>query len=79
MHVYIKSQDKDLFEKMLQLVSSDKDTAQVCLKISNKDSTYSGKKELHGLYVVSNMQLKADLLEAGEEELAKELDQDFPF
>lgn len=79
LHVYVRPNDKDLFEKMLQLVPSESDTAQVCLILSEKSSIYDGKKELHGLYVVSNIQLKADLLEAGDEELSRELDQDFPF
>lgn len=74
LHVYVRSIDKDLFEKMLHLTPSDEESAQLCLLISNRSSIYQDKKELHGLYVVSDFQLKNDLLEVGEEDLASEID-----
>ncbi|HSX39024.1 MAG TPA: helix-turn-helix domain-containing protein [Candidatus Saccharimonadales bacterium] len=79
LHVYVKGRDKELFEKMLQLVPSEKDTAQVCLIVSDDSNVYKNSKELHGLYVVSDMQLKSDLASAGEDELARSLETDFPF
>jgi hypothetical protein len=42
--------------------------------LSDDDHVYYSSKEMHGLKVVSDIQLRKDLLQYGEEELAKELD-----
>jgi hypothetical protein len=55
------------------LKSADKNEAQLCLVVSDLDSIYNESKEMHGLKVVSDEQLKKDLATAGEEELANEL------
>ena len=73
-HSYIRSSDLPYFEKVLQLTPSQKDTAQLCLIASDDVSLYAKRRELHGLYVVSDSQIKADLLADGEVELASELD-----
>jgi len=70
LHVYISSEHKELFEKMLQLVPSTEDNAQLCLLISNDPLIYSEREELHGLFVVSKMRLKKDLTAMGEPALA---------
>lgn len=74
LHVYVKSDDKDFFEKVLYLTPSDKGNSQLCLLISDDDNLYRSVKEMHSLKVVSDVQLRKDLMHYGEEELAKELD-----
>lgn len=73
-HAYVRKGDLPYFERVLQLTPSQKDTAQLCLITSDDESLYSGRKELHGLYVVSDSRIKADLLAEGEVELASELE-----
>lgn len=73
-HSYIRGSDLPYFEKVLQLTPSQKDTAQLCLIASDDANLYAKRRELHGLYVVSDSQIKADLLADGEVELASELD-----
>ncbi len=74
LHVYVKSEDKDFFEKVLYLTPSDRGNSQLCLLVSDDDNLYRSSKEMHSLKVVSDMQLRKDLMQYGEEELAKELD-----
>jgi len=74
LHSYVRTQDKDFFEKVLKLSSSTKESAQLCLIVSDEEPIYESRKELHGLYVVSDVKLRADLMAIGEEELAKELE-----
>ncbi|MFZ5424179.1 MAG: helix-turn-helix domain-containing protein [Patescibacteria group bacterium] len=74
LHAYVRSGDRAFFEKSLQLTEVDQNNAQLCLLISDSASLYSNKKEMHGLNVVSDIQLKKDLLDNGEEELAKEFE-----
>ena len=73
-HAYVRSGDLSYFEKVLQLTACQKDTAQLCLISSNDEDLYNKRRELHGLYVVSDSQIKADLLADGEVELASELE-----
>jgi excisionase family DNA binding protein len=74
LHAYIRGQDKDFYEKVLKLTPTAKDSAQLCLIVSDENSVYETRKELHGLHVVTDVRLKADLASIGEEDLAKELD-----
>lgn len=74
LHAYVKGSDRDFYEKSLQLTPTSKETAQLCLMISDDASLYSSIVEMHGLNVVSNAQLRADLTAAGESDLVKELD-----
>jgi excisionase family DNA binding protein len=74
LHAYIRPEDKEFFERMLNLVPSNESNAQLAL-ISTKEKTiFDNSREMHGLNVVSDIQLKNDLLEYGEEQLAKEFD-----
>jgi excisionase family DNA binding protein len=73
-NAYIRPGDKAYFERVLQLSPSTKDTAQLCLAPSNQAKLYKDRKEMHGLQVVSDEQLKLDLLTEGETDLANELD-----
>jgi len=73
-HAYIRPNDKSYFEKVLQLTPSTKDAAQLCLVTSNEAKLYKDRNEMHGLQVVSDQQLKLDLLNEGEADLANELE-----
>ncbi len=72
LHIYIKSEDRSFFEKTLELSPVDKSSAQLALFI-DRGSILKSVNEVHGLSVVSNEQLKKDLLNAGEDDLAREL------
>jgi excisionase family DNA binding protein len=73
LHVYIRSQDRDLFEKLLRLVPSDESNAQLCLIFSEDAEVFDTRVELHGLYVVSKDQLRRDIDTFGKQELVEEL------
>lgn len=74
LHAYIKPEHKSFFEKALQLKSSDRDSAQLCLITSDDKVVFETMKEMHGLKVASLVRLRKDLLDAGEDGLAGELD-----
>ncbi|MBU0535313.1 MAG: helix-turn-helix domain-containing protein [Patescibacteria group bacterium] len=61
LHVYIRSKDKDFFERILALTSSDESSAQLCMIISDDEAVYSGSEELHGLRVVDKKRLVEDI------------------
>lgn len=61
LHSYVRSTDRELFEKMLKLQPSDEENAQLCLRLSDDASLYADRVEMHGLYVVSNQRLLADI------------------
>lgn len=73
-HAYVRPGDLGYFEKVLQLTPSERDTAQLCLILSDEQELYSQKREMHGLYVVSDKRIKLDLLNEGETDLANELE-----
>lgn len=73
-HVYVKSRDLELFEDYLNLTPVDKSSeASVCLMIPDDISIFEDSYELHGLYVVSNVQLRSDLIDKGLDKLAREI------
>lgn len=74
LHVYVRSEDREFFERMLHLVPAEESSAQLSLITSGSKSLFSNKIEMHGLFVVSDMQLKKDLMDYGEEQLARELE-----
>lgn len=63
LHVYIRSKDKDFFERILALTPSDESSAQLCMIISDEEAVYSGADELHGLRVVAKERLVEDIRE----------------
>jgi len=73
-HAYIQPKDKSYFEKVLQLTTCPKDTSQLCFIVSNDVKVFRDRTEMHGLYVVSDQQLRSDLVNEGEADLAKELE-----
>ena len=75
LHVYVRPEDREFFERMLNLVTADEKTSQLCLISTRDNSIFANKREMHGLSVVSDMLLKQDLQEHGEEQLARELEE----
>lgn len=73
LHIYVKENDKEFFERALELTESDQETAQLCIFI-DREGVLKDRKEIHSLYVVSDLQLRKDLLDNGEIDLASELD-----
>lgn len=71
LHVYIRSKDRDFFERILTLTPSDENGAQLCLIISDDDKVYKNADELHGLKVVEKKRLLEDVSEL-DQELLKE-------
>jgi hypothetical protein len=74
LHSYVRTSDKEYFEKLLQLSPSDEEGSQLCLIISDEDKLYSDREEMHGLYVVSKEKLKVDVQSLGSEELKGEVE-----
>lgn len=73
-HAYVRPQDRDFFEKSLKLTEVSKNSAQLCLIVSDDRDLYSSKSEMYGLSVVSKERLKLDLISNGEKDLVSELD-----
>lgn len=61
LHSYIRSNDKNFFERILMLTPSDENNAQLCLIVSDDQSLYEDRDELHGLFVVSKKKLLEDV------------------
>jgi hypothetical protein len=72
-HSYVRSEDLAFFEKILDLSPTEMSEAQLCLIVSDDAAIYASKVEVHGLNVVANERLKADLVAAGKQDLANEL------
>jgi DNA-binding transcriptional MerR regulator len=72
LHAYIKSKDRDYFEKALVLTPSEEGYAQLCFLVTDEHTVYDTKDEMHGLYVVSKSRLKTDIEAFGEEALKSE-------
>lgn len=69
LHVYVRPGDLTFFERSLGLTPSDEHNAQLCLLVSDDNSIYSKKDELHGLFVVSKEKLYADIKASGDASL----------
>jgi excisionase family DNA binding protein len=74
LHIYVREDDRDFFEKALELSPTDEASAQLAI-YTTKNGVLDERVEVHGLYVVSDLQLRKDLLDAGEVDLAGELDE----
>ncbi|MFZ2664058.1 MAG: helix-turn-helix domain-containing protein [Patescibacteria group bacterium] len=61
LHVYIRSKDKDFFERILALTPSDESNAQLCIMTSDEESLYKESDEMHGLKVVEKNRLVEDI------------------
>jgi AAA+ ATPase superfamily predicted ATPase len=73
-HAYVRGRDLELFEDYLNLSKVDSASeASVCLIVPSDSSVFEDSYELHGLYVVSNVQLRSDLIDKGLDKLAREI------
>jgi len=73
-HTYVRGRDLELFEDYLNLTEvSNPEEASVCLIVPGDVSIFEDSYELHGLYVVSNVQLRSDLIDKGLDKLAREI------
>jgi hypothetical protein len=72
LHVYIRPEDREQYERQLKLNPATEDDAQLCLILSKDNKIFSSKIEMHGLYVVSKMQLIKDIDRFGDPELVSE-------
>ncbi len=66
LHVYVRSKDKDFFERILALTPSDETNAQLCIITADEDSLYKEADEMHGLKVVQKNRLVEDISEMDE-------------
>jgi excisionase family DNA binding protein len=67
LHVYIRSKDRDFFERILALTPSDETNAQLCIIVSDEDALYKNADEMHGLKVVEKQRLVEDITELKED------------
>ena len=72
LHVYVRPNDLSFFEKTLALTPTEESNAQLCLLVSDDNSIYSGREELHGLFVVSKERLAKDIKTMGDSALSAE-------
>ena len=72
LHVYVKSKDKDFFERILMLTPSDENNAQLCIMTNDDKDLYASSEELHGLFVAEKSRLLADIRKHGDSELIEE-------
>jgi UPF0288 family protein (methanogenesis marker protein 3) len=63
LHVYVRTKDKDFFERILALVPSDESNAQLCIITSDEDDLYANADDMHGLKVVNKKRLIEDITE----------------
>jgi hypothetical protein len=71
LHVYVRSKDRDFFERILALTPTDEGNAQLCMITSDEDALYTTADEMHGLKVVDKKKLIEDISKY-KEELLKE-------
>ena len=67
LHVYVRSKDKDFFERILALTPSDEANSQLCIITSDEDALYDKADEMHGLRVVEKNRLIEDISEMNED------------
>lgn len=72
-HLYVREKDLELFEDYLKLNPSSEESASVCLITQDSNEVFRDVYELHGLNVVSNVQLRSDLIDKGLDKLAREI------
>ncbi len=72
-NVYINEGDLEIFEDYLKLTPSSEKDAQICLMMARDREIFDDSYELHGLYVVSNVQLRSDFIDKGLDNLAREV------
>ncbi len=63
LHAYVRSKDKDFFERVLMLTPSDVENGQLGLILSDDNKIYNTSIQMHGLTVVSKERLLSDIRE----------------
>ena len=63
LHAYVRTKDKDFFERVLMLTPSDEENGQLCLILSDDSKIYNSSMQMHGLTVVSKEKLLNDIRE----------------
>jgi len=63
LHVYVRSKDKEFFERILMLTPSDEENAQLCMVPSDDNKIYNASVAMHGLTVVAKDRLLNDIRE----------------
>lgn len=63
LHAYVRSKDKDFFERVLMLTPSDAENGQLGLILSDDNKIYNTSIQMHGLTVVSKERLLSDIRE----------------
>lgn len=63
LHAYVRSKDRDFFERVLMLTPSDEENGQICLILSDEAKIYNDSMHMHGLSVVSKDRLLSDIRE----------------
>ena len=63
LHAYVRSKDKDFFERVLMLTPSDEENGQLALILSDDNKIFNTSIQMHGLAVVSKERLLADIRE----------------
>ena len=72
LHAYVRPSDVSFFEKTLVLTPTEEANAQLCLLVSDDNSIYTSREELHGLFVVSKDRLARDVKNLGDAGLTAE-------
>ncbi|OGC70446.1 hypothetical protein A2415_02570 [candidate division WWE3 bacterium RIFOXYC1_FULL_39_7] len=72
LHAYVRPSDVSYFEKTLMLTPTEEGNAQLCLLVSDDNGIYTGREELHGLFVVSKERLAKDVKNLGDSGLSAE-------
>jgi hypothetical protein len=63
LHAYIRSKDRDFFERILMLTPAEEENSQLCFVVSDDERLYNTSMQIHGLTVVSKEKLLFDIRE----------------
>ena len=72
-HLYVREKDLEIFEDYLKLNPASENDSVVCLITQDTNEVFRDCYDLHGLNVVSNVQLRSDLIDKGLDKLAREI------
>lgn len=72
-HLYVREKDLEIYEDYLKLTPSSETNSAVCLITQDTNEVFRDCYDLHGLNVVSNVQLRSDLIDKGLDKLAREI------
>lgn len=63
LHAYVRSKDKEFFERVLMLTPSDEENGQLALILCDDNKVFNTSMQMHGLSVVSKEKLLSDIRE----------------